>query len=244
MLRSVIRGISIALLSYTAAGQPAPSPSFEAASVKVAAPTPGGGRASASGDTVAYNNTTLMNVLLRAFELKFSGQIAGPSWMFTERYDIVAKAPDNTPREQIPLLLRTLLVERFQLTLHRETRDLPMYALLRGRGRLKVSEGLVEDEKIPKNSIVINNGVREARSMNMASLAQLLSLLLRQPVLDMTGLPGYYDFPYELSMEESGNSSTPSIFTIVDELGLTLDSRKAPFDVVVVDGGNKTPTEN
>jgi uncharacterized protein (TIGR03435 family) len=62
----------------------------------------------------------------------------------------------------------------------------------------------------------------------------------------MTRLPGYYNFPYESSMEETGgtNPSAPSIFTIVYDLGLRLDSRKAPFDIVVVDGGNKTPTEN
>ena len=137
-------------------------------------------------------------------------------------------------------MLRVLLVERFKLVLHHENRELPMYALVLGKGRLR----LVADESNEKNSMVINDGRREAKSMNMASLAQMTSLLLRLPVLDMTGLPGYFDFPYEYSLEETARDSAPSIFTIVEELGLKLESRKAPFDVIVIDDGSRIPTEN
>jgi uncharacterized protein (TIGR03435 family) len=189
---------------------------------------------------VVYNNTTLSNVLVRAFQPKTSNQLAGPSWIFTERYDIVAQAPENTPKEQIPLMLQTLLIDRFKLVLHHENRELQAYALVVGKGRLK----LVENESDQKDSLTVNNGQREAKGWSMATLAQTASSTLRLPVLDMTGLRGHYDFPYDYSQEETAQDSAPSIFTIVAGLGLKLESRKAPFDVIVIDSGNKVPIGN
>ena len=186
------------------------------------------------------NNTTLSNALIRAFGLTTAGQVAGPSWIFESRYDIVAKAPDNTPKERIPVMLQTLLVDRFKLVLHHETRELPAYALMVGKTKLK----LVEDDTNPKNSAVMSGDRREMRSMNLATLAQFASLTLRTPVLDKTGLSGYYDFPYDISQEETLKDSAPSIFTVFEELGLKLESRKEPFDVIVIDSGNRTPIEN
>jgi uncharacterized protein (TIGR03435 family) len=240
-----LRTTIIALAAVVCCGQ-----SFEVATVKVAAPAAGGGRASASGDRISYRNTTLLNVLRRAFDLKHFSQVAGPSWVFTERYDIVAKAPDNTPKEQISLMLRALLVQRFKLVLHRETRELPMYALLVGKGPLKMRQ--LPDEAGDKNSFAFDGGLRRARSMSMGGLAQFVSQILRRPVVDMTGLPGYYDFPLGLSLEERGGlsadagepQSSPSIFVTIDKLGLKLDSRKAPLSVIVIDDGIKVPIEN
>jgi uncharacterized protein (TIGR03435 family) len=68
--------------------------------------------------------------------------------------------------------------------------------------------------------------------------------MLQAPVIDKTGLEGYYNFPFERTMEETGRDSAPSVFTVVEELGLKLESRKAPFDVVVIDSGNKVPAGN
>jgi uncharacterized protein (TIGR03435 family) len=82
------------------------------------------------------------------------------------------------------------------------------------------------------------------KSTSMAALAQLAALTLRVPVIDRTGLSGFYDFPYDLTQEETGRDSAPSIFTVVADLGLKLESRKAPFDVIVIDAGNKVPAEN
>jgi uncharacterized protein (TIGR03435 family) len=221
---------------------PAERPAFEVASIKPAAPGMAGGRASFSGDRVTFNNTTLLNALTRAFQLKFGSQVAGPSWIFTERYEIAAKAPDNTPKEKIIVMLQALLIERFQLVLHHETRELPGYVLVLGKGRLK----LVESDGETKNAAVVTAGHREMKHTDMTMLAQLASQTLRAPVMDMTGLTGYYDFLYDFSMEETADpaNAAPSIFTIVESLGLKLESRKMAFDVIVIDGGNKTPIGN
>jgi uncharacterized protein (TIGR03435 family) len=89
------------------------------------------------------------------------------------------------------------------------------------------------------------------KSTSMELLARMASQTLRAPVLDQTGLAGFYDFPYHFSMEEMGGmtsqtaaSDKPSIFTIMENLGLKLESRKAPFDVLVIDRGNPTPAGN
>lgn len=217
---------------------------FEAASVKPAAPITGrGGRATASGDRVIYANTTLLNALARAYLVR-GYQIDGPAWIRTERYDIIAKAPDNTPKEEIPLMLEALLKERFQLKLHRERRETLVYALVAGKGPAKYqkSDGDVGYD--------LNNGRRELKNHTMAQLADFLSPMVQHPVFDRTGLPGTYKFPLEMSMEELGginatpDRSTPSIFTIVEELGLKLESRKEPVEVIIVESGNKIPIEN
>ena len=171
-------------------------------------------------------------------------QIEGPSWIRTERYDIIAKAPDNTPKEQISLMLQALLLERFQLKLHREQRDMPVYDLIVGRGKPKFqkSEGAL--------SYDMGGGLRELKNHTMFQLADFLSSIVQRLVFDRTGLTGTYNIPLEMSFEELGginaksDISAPSIFTIVEGLGLKLESRKEPVEVIVVDSGNKTPIEN
>jgi uncharacterized protein (TIGR03435 family) len=230
------------LISTGILGQPPASPAFEVATIRVAAPTSGGGRTATSGDRVVYNNTTLSNALGKAFQVVSGNQIVGPSWIFVDRYDISAKMPENTPKEMIPQMLQGLLIERFKLLIHHENRELPAYALVTGKGRLKLVKD--EDENNRKNFIAVTNGQREAKGWSMANLAQMASLTLRLPVLDMTGIEGHYDFPYDYSLEETGSDSWPSIFTVVADLGLRLEARKAPFDVFVVDSGKKIPSEN
>ena len=236
-----------AILCAAASGQS----SFEAAAVRPAAPATAGGRAGLSGDRLSYRNMTLLTMLVQAFDLNFGGQVIGPSWVFTERYGITAKAPDNTPKEQNSRMLRALLIERFKLALHHETRELPMYSLVRGKGQLRLKDALEPDG--PRNGFDLANGRRSAKNMSMARLAVFVALVLRAPVLEKTGLPGYDDFPRELTLEETGGatatqtdsrSTAPSVFTLLQDLGLTLESGKAPFDVVVIDQGDKVPIDN
>lgn len=92
----------------------------------------------------------------------------------------------------------------------------------------------------------MDNGQRVLKNHTMAQLADLLTFTVQRPVLDRTGLSGTYNIPLEMSQEELGKSdgSAPSIFSIVDSIGLKLESRKAPLEILVVDSGNKVPTEN
>lgn len=87
----------ILLTSSAIFAQSSQTPAFEVATIKLAASSPVGGRTSSSGKTVIYNNTTLLNALGRAFGITSANQIVGPAWVFENRDDIVAMAPDNTP---------------------------------------------------------------------------------------------------------------------------------------------------
>jgi uncharacterized protein (TIGR03435 family) len=240
-MRQALCGLNLILLVSSGIFAQSPQfPAFEVATIKPAIPDPERRRTLTSGDALIYNNTTLLNALGRAFGVTSGNQIVGPAWVREERYDIVAKAPENTPKEQLPLMLQALLIARFKLVLHHEMRDLLTYDLVTGSGKLKLTKS-----GDPQNSaVVVRDGRRELTRTSMAALAQLASGAVQAPVIDKTGLSGFYDFPYDVSREESGRDSEPSIFTVVAELGLRLESRKSPFDVIVIDGGNKVPAEN
>lgn len=214
---------------------------FEAATVRIAAPQSGGGRRSISGDRIALSNTTLLNALAQAYGLISRDQVDGPIWVFTERYDIVAKAPDNTPRDQMLVMLQNLLIGRFKLVLHHETREIPGYALVLGKSRLKVEEA--KDPPV-KNDWDVNGDRREARGMTMSALAGFVTPMLQQPVLDQTGLAGFYNFAFDPTREETLRGEFASVFTEIEELGLRLDARKLPLDVIVVESGSRVPTDN
>jgi uncharacterized protein (TIGR03435 family) len=221
------------LLAAFCATALAQTPAFEVVSIKPSAPPARGGRTTTSGDRITFANTTLFNVLARAYTIR-GFQIEGPNWIKTERYDILAKAPDNTPKDQIPLMLQALLTERFQLKLHRESKEMQVYFLVTGKGQPKY---LGDDT---------GNGGRVLKNHTMLQLADMLSFTVQSLVFDHTGLSGTYNIPLEMSQEEMGKSdgSLPSIFTIVESIGLKLESHKSPVEVIVVDSGSKIPTGN
>jgi uncharacterized protein (TIGR03435 family) len=152
--------ISAALLLFPScaafAQTTAAPPSFEVATVKPAAPAAtsmgaGGGmkfaiRIGAQGGPgtsdpgqITYSNMSLKNLLVAAYGVK-TYQVSGPNWLDTERFDIVAKVPKGASKDDVKLMLQDLLAERFKLTQHREQKDLPMYALVVGKGGPKMKE--------------------------------------------------------------------------------------------------------
>jgi uncharacterized protein (TIGR03435 family) len=125
------------------AQSPAASSAFEVASVKPTAPNSApsgrGGPGTPDPSLITMSNMPLQLVLLRAFDVK-PYQLLGPSWLADERYDIRAKIPDGASKEQVPAMFQNLLVERFAMQVHHETRDLPAYELVVAKGGLKMKE--------------------------------------------------------------------------------------------------------
>jgi uncharacterized protein (TIGR03435 family) len=122
--------------------------SFDVASIKPAAPPSDphrimvgmrGGPGTPDPGQITYSNVTLRNVLMAAYDVK-EFQISGPSWLGNERYDIVAKVPPGTTKEQFRLMLQNLLAERFKMSLHHESKELPMYGLVVAKSGLKMKE--------------------------------------------------------------------------------------------------------
>jgi uncharacterized protein (TIGR03435 family) len=242
------------------------------ASVKPAAPpaNPSQLKVEMGGDPgmVDYKNVALKTVIARAYRMK-EYQISGPDWLETARFDILAKVPPNAPKGQIPLMLQNLLAERFKLTVHREPKVMPVYAMVVGKNGLKVKpmegepEGSMSSSFSPK-------GRAFSGQMTLAALAAALSQMLDRPVVDLSGITGTYDIALEWVPDEhesgaltkmrimggpaggggeahgeTSEPNGPSIFGALQEkLGLRLEGRKSPVDILVVDGAEKVPTEN
>ena len=139
--RSIALLISIGIVSAYAAERP----EFEVATVKPSAPiTDGrirvmlnGGPGTPDPGRLTGENVTLRVLLTKAYGVK-SYQIQGPAWMDSERYDVSAKVPVGTTKPQFEAMLQNLIADRFKMTLHREKKDLPAYALILGKGGSKL----------------------------------------------------------------------------------------------------------
>ena len=98
-----------------------------------------GGPGSPDPGQITYSNVSLKQVLTNAYGIK-SYQISGPKWLDSERFDIVAKIAMGSTKEQFQMMLQNLLAERFKLAVHHETKELPIYALVVGKGGPKLKE--------------------------------------------------------------------------------------------------------
>lgn len=172
---------------------------------------------------------------VRAYQVQ-----GGPGWADQQLYSIVAKAegPSSPTLEQARQMLQALFAERFLLTVHREPRDLPVYALVVDKDGLKKIK-----KSPPEAKFDLNFGLGPVRSLkgtlSMTSLVYQLNQLLRdRPVVDQTGLAGLYDIALEWSADgaASEQAAAPSIFTATrEQLGLRLEPARAAVDILVVD---------
>ncbi len=240
-------GIAAMVGTVAAQSQPAGTPAFEVASVKQG---PGGGppgdiprNMDPSPGHLAMKNVPLRFAIEWAFDVK-DYQIDGPEWIkVDERYDLIAKAAGPATDEQMKPMLQTLLLQRFQMKVHKETKDLPVYALVLGKGSPKLKEAATDGQ--PR--IESNGNSATFRQFGLSRLTFLLSRRMDRPVLDLTGLKGVYDYTIDLSgLGRPGEDSTgPSIFSAVQQdLGLKLEARKAPIEMLVIDHVEKVPTAN
>jgi uncharacterized protein (TIGR03435 family) len=183
-------------------------------------------------------------------------QLSGPNWIVdfssTDCYDVVAKARNPIRGEQLRRMLGPLLAERFRLAFHRETRELPVYTLVVAKKGPKFQRG---DGGI-QNISADGTGGYAYENYSMATLANMLSLTpaVGRPVLDRTGLEGGYNFTANLYNTAKDASAldlkratvdNEGIFSAVqDQLGLKLEARKAPIEILAIDRAEKVPIEN
>jgi uncharacterized protein (TIGR03435 family) len=228
-------------------------PVFEVASVKVAETPQGRGLAAlredigTSAGTLTMRNVKLSTCIRWAYGLNLY-EISGPDWIDTQRFDITAKPDHASTEDQLRLMLRTLLAERFHLVSHRQPKAVSGYALVVAKDqqpKLQAAEGGGE------GSMTGAGMVFEGHKMPLSRLTDILSSALKEPVQDATELPGFYDFKLDLrpyiTPPEPGQQldiAGIAIAALRDELGLKLESRKITLDVLVVDSAEKTPTAN
>lgn len=240
-MKSKVIGWAICLSAFwQPLAQPQKSPAFDVASVR---PHPGAGPGTMmreSPGSVNYIGIPLMSVVARAWDVE-GMRVVGPPWLYSDTYDIKATLPPDTPLAQMQLMLQGLLAERFQLTVHREKRELGAYVLVVAKDGVKMHP--VENSAPSYRPYGDGEGRHIRGRITMPNLASYLSCQVGVPVSDKAGLGGVYDITLDFSAHE--NPAAPAIFTALQEqLGLKLESKKALFDMIIVDHAEKIPTEN
>src|ERR1700733_4507272 len=189
--------ILLALFSVSLIAQVQQSPAFEVASVKPTGRLP---ESSSNGWTISHGRFIAHAAWVRGMIAFAHGVHAaqvhgGPAWVDTEQYDVLAKAanPDADP-DQIKAMVRTLLADRFRLVVHRQTQELPVYTLSVGKNGSKMLDAK-EGEKT--QVVFVGRGHLVCTRTNLQGLIISLSNTIGTPVIDKTGLTGFYDFTLE-----------------------------------------------
>ncbi|TMQ00062.1 MAG: TIGR03435 family protein [Verrucomicrobia bacterium] len=235
---------------------------------------------------VRITGLTMRDLLAMAYRIKLY-QLSGPEWIATERYDINAKLPEGVSPEKLPEMVQALVSDRFGIRMHREQKEMPVYALLVGKPPLKLKDSVVDPNAPPPTAVQVTGtgsaagvavnmgngssyalgaGKFEAKKINAAGMAAVLERFTDRPVMDMTELKGTYDFEFPVTPEEmqtlmiraainAGVQLPPQALQLLDNggnpladaserLGLKLDSRRMPVEIIVIDQIQKTPTDN
>jgi uncharacterized protein (TIGR03435 family) len=251
----------LALLSGAAFGQSADTPpNFEIADVHVrphsSNPFMTGGIL--RGSRYEVRKATMVDLVSLAYGVDGDKVLSGPSWLETDRFDVIAKAPPSTSPEAAKLMLQTLLADRFKLVIHMDSKPLPAFALTVGKRKLalKPADSSGNGCQPPAQPPAPQPGgfpiqIAECHNLTMDTLAQLLPQManayLTNPVKNMTGLEGSWDFEIRWTarglLQQAGADGV-TIFDAMDRLGLKLEPQKLPFPVIVVDSVNQKPTDN
>ncbi len=210
--------------------------------------------------TLYARGITLRRLMMTAYDAQGFRFVGGPAWVSDMRWDVQAKPSRPAADKQLRTMLRALLEDRFQLRVHSEMRNMPVYELTVGPKGPKLRT--VDGSKI-KSDIRTGNGLIRFTRATVATFASQLSYALARPVIDKTGISGEFSFDLEWTPvlgEDGGPTSSglpsgtpeqpapttdgPSIFTAIEEqLGLRLKSGRGPGPVVVIDSA-QMPSAN
>ncbi len=221
---------------------------FEVATLKVS-PPPAQDLIQINLGTAVHGRLTLTNASLSdclryAYGLVSDRQLQGPDWITSKaiRFDIVAQAQNDTDEAQLRVMLRRLLAERLDVITHTEKRVMSYLALTLSKGGSKLVN--VPSDTVAPNSIL--KGRVHGKAMPLQRLAVGLSRFEKDIVVDETGLRGKYEIDLEWTPEDSKEpGEKPDLFTAVQQqLGLRLEKRKGPLDVIIVERAGKVPKSN
>jgi uncharacterized protein (TIGR03435 family) len=238
------------------AQSPATQPAFAVASIKPNPHTLGKDaemRLAFNPAGVSGHNLTLKQMIVEAYDLQPYQVSGGPKWLDNDEYDIDARADGPASKAQLRGMLRTLLVERFGLAIHSETKELSVYELMVDKSGPKIHA--TADSGHPAST-----GARGFHG-DMREFANLLSVKLNipaladpgrpgiasgspTPVVDKTGLSGIYDFNVEVKLEIGVDMFVLWQRALQDQLGLKLEARKSKVEVWVVERAARVPAVN
>ena len=262
-MRIAFRLYFAGFLAVSAFAQLPSPPAFEAADVRVSphSTNPGvRGGYYITGARYELHHATMADLIRIAWGLNDNNRVlAGPAWLEDTRFDVLAKAPDSTTPETAKLMLRTLLRDRCQLTVHDDRRPMQAYALTRGKRALQIKEasgqgnqtnvGTCRLQPSSANPGAVPVRVTSCRGITMEAFATELPGLASDyfghlSMADLSGLKGSWDF--DLKWTPRGQlrpgGEGVSLFDAIDkQLGLSLDLQEVSLPVIVVDRVNEKP---
>lgn len=235
------------------------NPAFEVATIKPSKPDAIGKGFRVNGRMFTTINTSVSDLMTFAYGLHARQITGGPPWLETEKYDLEAKPEgQGQPNDrQWKGMVQKLLAERWKLAFHRDQKELAAYVIVVGKTGSKLTKSDGDPNGLP-GLFFRGLGALSVRNGNMTDFASVMqSTALDRPVLDRTGLTGRFDFSLNWTPDEtqfgglgvrvpppSDTATAPDLFTAIqDQLGLKLESQKAPVDVLVVDHVEK-PSDN
>jgi len=231
--------LGIVLLFTSAGATTAVAQEFAVASVRPSAESvkfESDGETKVEPGVVHMRDVTIETCIKWAYRVQ-RGQVSGPGLLTSERYDIVAKPDGPANDEQMRLMMRALLKERFNLAFHTEKKELHSFALIVTKGGPKLKQATPDEVPYRQNSAMGS----VARATTMQEFADFLSGPLEKPVVDKTGLTGRWDFAFDFTKYMTDPPKGLDDFLVVlnitlqGELGLKLDPEKDVVDVMVID---------
>jgi len=206
---------------------------------------------------VGFQYMSLQDLIALAYGIK-PYQLAGPDWIKSERFDILATIPRTGSKDYIPEMLQNLLAERFSLVIHRERQQQRVYGLMVGKSGLKLRRSvLAADGTVPPPAF--NNGIMQTNP-SMEQLAEILTQRQDRPVVNMTNLTGNYQVVLDIRVpppppRAAGGGERPSslpnedfvgdaLYRAMSKGGLKLERTKARVEMIVVEQLSKSPTAN
>jgi uncharacterized protein (TIGR03435 family) len=223
-------------------------PVFEVAAIKRGDPSSRNGALRLGGRHVRLENQTVEWMTAFAFGVQKEQIVGAPDWVSTERFDVdgVPDVEGQPNMNQLQGMLQNLLTDRFGLKMHREQREMGVYAVRIANGGPRLKRSLGDPNGVP-NQTGGGKGHMKFTNNSMAEFALGMQFFLDRPVVDRTGLEGRWDFELTWTPDETrvtDPNAPPGLFTAVQEqLGLKLEPVKAPADVLVVDAVEK-PSAN
>ena len=242
MIISVMpRSTSLLLLACLPARSPDSQPAFEVASIKPAGQS--AAKFSLSGNRFTAH-ARLHDLMVRAYGLPFF-QVIAPDWTSSAFFDVVATAAAPITNDQLKPMLQSLLVSRFGMKVHHETREFSVQVIIVGKKGHHLQSALGDG---PMETV--REGRRAMyRNATVSDLAGLLSAG-GPATVDRTGLTGRFNFVLDWGRYVDPNDGSMPAFvqamrdSIQFDLGLDFETRKLPIDVIVIDHVERIPTEN
>jgi uncharacterized protein (TIGR03435 family) len=249
---------SLVFLGYAAFGQNPPA--FDVASIKPSVRQVGrdfNNRITISPVAFSGRNVTLKRMVVEAYRLQPHQVLGGPNWLDAAEYDVDAKADGPVSREQLQLMLQTLLTDRFRLSLRSETKELRVYELVTDKGGPKIHPVKDAGARGAETGATSPHAFRGDLQQFANLLSVQLSIALPDdpgrpgiasgapvPVVDKTGLQGIFDISVDMKLEPGADMFALWQRVLHDQLGLKLESRKSMVDVLVVERAERLPVAN